>query len=85
MADLHVDVPRVLERDQLLAALKEHGYEARATEDDGWPAIEIPCGGDAGSACDDLVAELERLVGDLDAPLIPVRGDGVVYLRPPAS
>jgi hypothetical protein len=85
MDEVHVELPRINDRDQVLQALAQRGHEARPTEEDGWPAIEVPCGGDAGSACDDLVAELETLVGELEVPLVPVRGDGVIYLRPPAG
>jgi hypothetical protein len=86
MDEVHVELPRITDRDQVLEALAQRGHEARPTEQDGWPAIEVPCGeGNAGKTCDDLVAELETLVGELDVPLVPVRGDGVVYLRPPAS
>ncbi len=83
--ELHVDVPRVQERDRLLQALAERGHKARPIDDDGWPAIELPCGADADKGCDDLLSELESLVGELEVPLVPVRGDGVVYLRPPAG
>ncbi|MFN2470626.1 MAG: hypothetical protein ABR583_06485 [Gaiellaceae bacterium] len=81
---LHVELPRFEERDQLVAVLAERGYDARAVDGDS-PAIEIPCGSDSRAACDDLVAELESIVGELDVPLILARDDGVVFLRPPAA
>jgi hypothetical protein len=83
--DVYVELPRINDRDRVLDALAQRGHEARPTEEGGWPAIEVPCDRDAASACDDLVGELEALVGELDVPLVPVRGDGVVYLRPPAG
>jgi hypothetical protein len=83
--EVYVELPRIKDRDRVLDALARRGHEARPTEEDGWPAIEVSCDGEAGNACDDLVAELETLVGDLDVPLVPVRGDSVVYLRPPAG
>jgi hypothetical protein len=83
--DVYVELPRINDRDRVLDALAQRGHEARPTEEDGWPAVEVPCDGDAGSACDDLLGELEALVGELDVPLVPVRGEGVVYLRPPAG
>jgi hypothetical protein len=85
MDEVHVELSRTNDRDQVLQALAQRGHEARPTEEDGWPAIEVPCDGDAARACDDLVAELETLVGELAVPLVPVRGDGVIYLRPPAG
>jgi hypothetical protein len=83
--DVYVELPRINDRDRVLDALAQRGHEARPTEEDGWPAIEVPCDRESASACDDLVGELETLVGELDVPLVPVRGDGVVYLRPPAG
>jgi hypothetical protein len=83
--EVYVELPRVADRDRVLEALAQRGHEARPAEEDGWPAIEVPCDGDADTACADLVGELEALVGELDVPLVPVRGEGVVYLRPPAG
>jgi hypothetical protein len=85
MDDVHIEVSRVNDRDQVLAALAKLGHEGRATEVDGWPAIEVPCGDEEGRACADLAAELETVVGELAVPLVPVQGEGVVYLRPPAG
>ena len=85
MDEVYVELPRIKDRDEVLQALAQRGHEARPTEEDGWPAIEVPCDGDSDRACDDLAAELETLVGELEVPLVPVRGDGVIYLRPPAG
>jgi hypothetical protein len=85
VSEVHVELPRIGDRDRVLDALAQRGHEARPTEVDGWPAIEVPCEGDTETACADLVGELEALVGELDVPLVPVRGEDVVYLRPPAG
>ena len=82
---VQVGVPRTVDRDHVLEALAERGHQARALDDDQNVALEIPCGGDAVAACNELLAELEALVGELDVPLVPVLGDGAVFLRPPAS
>jgi hypothetical protein len=79
---LRVDLARIEERDQLVAALAERGYEARPLDDEGWAALDVPYG-DGGH--DGLVSELESLVSELGLPVVPVRGEGVLYLRPPAD
>ena len=85
MGAVHVETARFADRDRVVQALAARGHETRPIDEDGLPAIEVPCGGDSEAACDDLIAELESLVGELDAPLVPIRGDGVVFLRPPAN
>ena len=82
---VEVGTPRIVDRDRLLDALRARGHEARLLDDDANVSLEVPCGGDAPAACSELVAELEALVGELDVPLVPVLGDGAVFLRPPAS
>jgi hypothetical protein len=86
MADsVEVEVPRVPERDELLKSLEEQGIEAKAIDADDHLGIEIPCGGDADSACDEIVQRLESWIADAGLALVPVKADGHVYLRPPAS
>ncbi|MBD0348956.1 MAG: hypothetical protein ICV59_07375 [Thermoleophilia bacterium] len=82
---VQVEMPRVVERDRVLEALRQRGHEARPLDDDQNVALEVPCGGESAAACSELLAELEALVGELDVPLVPVLGDGAVFLRPPAS
>ena len=68
--DLHA--ARIPDRDKLVALLREHGLEA---EQHGELDIQVPCEDD-GSACD---------VMDLGATMIPIKHDGVIYLRPPVG
>lgn len=82
---VHVEVARYGDRDALIEVLRAHGYEPRAVEEDGAIGVEIPCGGDAQRLCDDLLGELESLVAELDAPLVPVLAEHAVFLRPPAD
>ena len=79
MQAVAVRTMRTVDRDWVLGTLGEHGYEARPAGDDGL-AVEVACEG-----CEELLAELEHLVGDLGLPLVPVVAEGAVILRPPAS
>jgi hypothetical protein len=84
MADdsVQVEAARIPDRDRLLEDLRAHGLDARPV---GEVEIEIPCGPDADGAVDDLYHEVERLVFDLGAPFVPIKHEGVVYVRPPIS
>lgn len=84
---ISVEVARYRERDLLGKALEERGYKATPVEEVGGRlGFDVVCDdGDSGPACDDLLHEMELLVGDLELPFIPIRGDGFVFLRPPGD
>jgi hypothetical protein len=79
---VQVEAARIPDRDRLLHELEEHGIDARAVNEVG---IEVPCGEDAGRACDALLAEIEHSIMVIGAPFVPVKHDGVIYVRPPVS
>jgi hypothetical protein len=78
---IDVHAARIPDRDKLVELLRENGVDAQPH---GELDIEVPCS-DEDSACDDLLAEVEGLVMDLGATMIPIKHDGVIYLRPPTS
>jgi hypothetical protein len=80
---ISVEVARYRERDLLGEALEEHGYKATPVEETGRLGFDVECEDDA--ACDDLLHQMELLVGELDVPFIPIRGEGFVFLRPPGD
>jgi hypothetical protein len=81
--NVQVEAARIPDRDRLLTTLREHGLDAHPHDEVG---IEVRCdGGDADTACDDVLVEVEHLVMDLGAPFVPVKHDGVIYIRPPLS
>ena len=81
MSTVDVAAARIPDRDRLLEMLREHGLEARAHGELG---IEVECADDD-TACDELLSEVEGLVMDLGATMIPLKHEGVIYLRPPVS
>ena len=84
--EIELQVARVVDREAVLAALREHGVEAEPTEDAGALGVRVPCGdGDSEQTCEELLAQLEKLVADAGLPLVPQRGDGFVFLRPPGA
>jgi hypothetical protein len=80
---IEVDVPTIPERDELMRALEARGLSPKPVDAHDHIGIEIPCGDDAG-ACDEVISQLESWLGETGLPLVPVKDDGRVYLRPPA-
>jgi hypothetical protein len=79
---VQVEAARIPDRDRLLQELLAAGLAARAVEE---VCIEVPCGDDVGQACDDLYAHAESVIMSLGAPFVPIKHEGVIYIRPPTS
>lgn len=83
---IEVEVARVVDRDALLAVFEERGLAAEPIEEDGRLGFRIPCeDGDSDTACNGLLAQMEDLVAEAGLPLVPQRGEGFVFLRPPSD
>ncbi len=80
--NVHVEAARIPDRDRLLRELQEAGIDARPLDE---VSIEVPCGDDADSASDDLLAQTEHVIMSLGAPFVPIKHEGVIYIRPPVS
>lgn len=78
---IDVHAARIPDRDKMVELLRDHGLDA---EPYGELDIRVPCE-DEGEACDELLTHVEGLVMDLGATMIPIKHDGVIYLRPPTS
>jgi hypothetical protein len=75
----------VVDQEALVSVLAERGIEAELLEGDVL-GFRIPCDdGAADEACGRLLEQLEDLVGEMQLPLVPQRGDGFVFLRPPGD
>jgi hypothetical protein len=79
---VQVEAARIPDRDRLLKELQAAGVDARPIEE---VCIEVPCGDDSDGACDDLYARAESVIMSLGAPFVPIKHDGVIYIRPPLS
>jgi hypothetical protein len=77
---VHVEAARIPDRDRLLATLQEHGHSARPL---GEVEIEIPL--DSDGEGDDVYADVEQVVMNLGAPFVPIKHEGVIYIRPPVG
>ena len=77
-----VEAARIPDRDRLLRELMNAGIDARAVDE---VCIAVPCGDDTETACDDLYAHAESVIMSLGAPFVPIKHEGVIYIRPPLS
>jgi len=75
---IQVEASRIPDRDRLLEVLREHGIDARAQNEVG---IDVPC--DDGG--DELYGYVEGVIMDLGAPFVPIKHEGVIYIRPPIA
>jgi hypothetical protein len=81
MSAIDVEAARIPDRDQLLQLLRDAGLDAQPHDELG---IQVECR-EEDSACDELLSEVEGLVMDLGAQMIPMKHEGVIYLRPPVG
>jgi hypothetical protein len=84
MADetVQVEAARIPDRDRLLHELREAGLDARPVNEVG---IEVPVPKTSDEAADELLAQTEHLITSLGAPFVPMKHEGVIYIRPPLS
>jgi hypothetical protein len=79
---VHLEAARIPDRDRLLEELRNAGLEARPVDE---VCIEVPCRAETDAACDELYAHAESLIDSLGAPFVPMKHEGVIYIRPPLS
>ncbi len=77
MADVPIQAARIPDRDRLLAELREAGLDANPIRE---VEIEVRAGEE-----DHVMAEVEGMIISLGAPFVPVKHEGVIYVRPPLS
>jgi hypothetical protein len=71
-----VEAARIPDRDRLVRELRAAGLEAKPVDEVG---IEVHAGDD------ELLAEVEGMITSLGAPFVPMKHEGVIYIRPPLS
>ena len=71
-----VEAARIPDRDRLLHELREAGLDARPIDEVG---IEVQ------ARDDELLTEVEGMIESLGAPFVPMKHEGVIYVRPPLS
>jgi hypothetical protein len=79
---VHVEAARIPDRDRLLRELQEAGIDARPVDE---VEIAVPISGELEQASDELLAQTEHVIMALGAPFVPIKHEGVIYIRPPTS
>ena len=77
-----IQAARIPDRDRLLAELREAGLDARPV---GEVEIAVPVGDDDTDASSAVYSRVEGMIVSLGAPFVPIKHDGVIYVRPPIS
>ena len=79
---VQVEAARIPDRDRLMEELQEHGLKPRAVNEVG---IEVPYDDDADGHADELYRYVEDVVMKVGSTFVPVKHEGVIYLRPPTD
>jgi len=80
--NLEVQAARIPDRDRLVAELREAGLDARPVDEVG---IEVRVGDEAEEMTDEVFAHVEDVTMRTGANFVPIKHDGVIYVRPPLS
>jgi hypothetical protein len=79
---IHVEAARIPDRDRLLAELEANGLEAHAVDE---VSIEVPCDGNEQRLSDRVFSQVEDVIMRIGASFVPIKHDGVIYIRPPVG
>ena len=79
---LEVEAARIPDRDRLLAELREAGLDAQPVDEVG---IEVRVGDNAEEVGDEVFAHVEEVTMRIGANFVPIKHEGVIYIRPPLS
>jgi hypothetical protein len=75
---VQVEAARIPDRDKLLALLRDNGIDAQP---EGEVDVVVPCG-DGGN---ELFSYVEGVIMEIGAPFVPIKHEGVIYIRPPVA
>jgi hypothetical protein len=79
---LQVTAARIPDRDRLLAELRGANLDAHPVDE---VEIEVRVGDDADEVTDEVFAHVEDVTMRIGANFVPIKHDGVIYVRPPLS
>jgi hypothetical protein len=77
---IHLDAARIPDRDRLLEMLVLNGQDARPVDELG---IDVRCEPNGDQATRQIYLHVESTVLAIGDPFVPIKHDGVIYLRPP--
>jgi hypothetical protein len=77
VADVPIEAARIPDRDRLVEELRDAGLDAKPV---GEVEIEV-----RSEDSDEVLEQVEGMIMSLGAPFVPVKHEGVIYVRPPLS
>jgi hypothetical protein len=77
-----VHAARIPDRDRLLGELLDAGLDAKPV---GEVEIMVTATGDAPETADEVYAMVERMIMRVGEHFVPIKHEGVIYIRPPAN
>jgi hypothetical protein len=75
-----VTAARIPDRDRLLGELRSAGLSAKPV---GEVEIHVHCPN--GNCDDSVLRRAEELIMDIGDPFVPIKHEGVIYIRPPVG
>ena len=79
---IHLEAARIPDRDRLLATLMASGQDAHPVDELG---IDVRYTSGADQAARDIFGDVETTVLALGEPFVPIKHEGVIYVRPPVG
>jgi hypothetical protein len=80
--DLQVTAARIPDRDRLVAELREAGLDAHPVDE---LEIEVRVADGDGEVGDEVFSHVEAVTLSIGASFVPIKHEGVIYVRPPLS
>jgi hypothetical protein len=77
-----VHAARIPDRDRLLGELLEAGLDAKPVDE---VEIMVTAAGDAPGTADEVYRMVERMIMRVGEHFVPIKHEGVIYIRPPAN
>ena len=80
--NIPIQAARIPDRDRLVRELREAGLDAQPV---GEVEIAVPVKDGEGDASASVYSRVEGMIVSLGAPFVPIKHEGVIYVRPPIS
>jgi hypothetical protein len=77
MSEIQVEAARIPDRDSLLFLLRAEGLRAEPEKEVG---IVVQANDDS-----EVFHTVEAVIMDIGAPFVPIKHEGVIYVRPPVG
>jgi hypothetical protein len=80
--EIPVQAARIPDRDRLLGELLEAGLDAKPVDE---VDIMVTAADNSTGTADEVYAMVEQMIMRVGEHFVPIKHDGVIYIRPPAN